>query len=359
MTENLPSLMPAHGQAITVLQIMLDDRFYERAKQIASLLSKSEGFVPPHLLGKPEACFAVVTRSLTWRLDPFAVAQSTYSTPGGKVGYEGKLCQAIIENSGQIEGGVEYEPYGDWSKVQGKFRIETSQKGNKYAVASYTTEDEKGLGVYARAQVKGEKKAREFKIDLLQAYPRNSTLWATDPLTQLRYRAVRGLGNSAMPGIFMGVPIEGDDTEYSAPIKDITPEVTPQASSINEKLKANTAVIDGAIVTEDGEIIGEATVSKNATVQTGNNPPPVESKPAEKPAPTPKPRAFGVYDSNGEQYIGGDLEMCAQEVCVQLESMKPAEREGYITHNAEVIEAAACDFSPFCKRLTQLIKTQK
>jgi RecT family len=243
------------------MQIMLDERLFERAKQIATYMSKAEGFVPGHLLGKPEACFAVVTRSLTWKLDPFAVAQCTYTSAAGKVGFEGKLCQAIIENSGKVEGGVEYETYGDWSKVKGKFKMVASDKGNgkKYPVATYTEEDEIGLGVIAIAQVTGEKKPRKFEIDLRQAQPRNSTLWATDPLTQLKYRAARGLGNLAMPGIFMGVPFEREDYA-DMHMKDVTPE-KPILDNINDAIrkeagkdKPKTADVDQ----ETGEVIDQS-----------------------------------------------------------------------------------------------------
>jgi hypothetical protein len=63
----------------------------------------------------------VVSRALTWRLDPYAVAQATYQTPNGQVGYYGSLCQAIIENSGRLDpsyGGVKYEHVGDWNKLR-------------------------------------------------------------------------------------------------------------------------------------------------------------------------------------------------------------------------------------------------
>src|SRR4051794_2818023 len=78
------------------LSLWFDDRLFDRAKLIATYISKADGFTPKHLIGKPEACFAVVSRSMTWRLDPFAVAKSTYQTPGGSIGYMGSLCQAIL-----------------------------------------------------------------------------------------------------------------------------------------------------------------------------------------------------------------------------------------------------------------------
>lgn len=236
--ESLPSFLSGGGTVSPALQIMLNEQLFEKAKEIARYMSKAVGFMPEHLIEKPEACFAVVVRSLTWKLDPYAVGMSTYQPAPGKVGFEGKLCQAIIENSGQVKGGVEYEPYGDWNKVMGKFIIATSDKGKKYAKANYTDSDEVGLGVIARAQVIGESKPREFKIDLRQAHPRNSTLWATDPLTQLKYRAARGLGNLAMPGIFMGVPFDREDYAEREPVDVTPPEESSVIANINKQAAA-------------------------------------------------------------------------------------------------------------------------
>ena len=252
--DSLPAIFG--GSMSPAIQIMLDDRLFERAKLIAKYMSAAEGFVPGHLIGKTEACFAVVMRSLTWKLDPFAVAQSTYSPAPGKVGFEGKLCQAIIENSGKVKGGVEYEEYGDWLKVHGKFNMIKNDKGKKYPVATYTDEDERGLGVIARAHVTGERKPREFKIDLRQAQPRNSTLWATDPLMQLKYRAARGLGNLAMPGIFMGVLFEREDfLDPADNAVDVTPSaaknIKDELTKEAEKEKAKTVDIDPST----GEVI--------------------------------------------------------------------------------------------------------
>ena len=242
MSDDLPAvpadLTPLVGGEMSIgLRIMLDDRLYDRCKQISGIMSKAVGFTPPHLIGQGEACFAVVTRALTWRLDPFAVACATYQTPGGRIGYEGKLVQAILENSGKLEGGVSYEHYGDWSKVTGKFAIRKSEKGKDYAAQTWTRDDAKGLGVIVRAKVKGEEKPREWRFDLEQAFPLNSTLWATDPKTQICYAAGRRFANVAAPGILMGVPFDFDPAE-PPPMRDITPpepaRATPTRPSLDD-----------------------------------------------------------------------------------------------------------------------------
>lgn len=218
-----PATISQRGGMSPAMAIMLDDRLFERAKDIAKYLSRAEGFIPGHLLGKPEACFAVVVRSLTWKLDPYAVALATYQTPGGRVGFEGKLCQAILENSGKIVGPVTYEHYGDWSKVQGKYEIRKSAKGNDYAARTWDRADTIGLGVTVRAQVRGEPETRAWSFDLIQAFPLNSTLWALDPKTQICYTAVRRFASVAAPGLLMGVPFEGDLLDPVTMARDVTP----------------------------------------------------------------------------------------------------------------------------------------
>ena len=241
---NLPALAPEAGLPVAAaglpaaMAVMLDERLFARAEAMALKLSKAFGIVPPHLIGHPETCFAVVTRSLTWRLDPFAVAQSTYQTPGGRVGYEGKLCQAILENSGKVVGPIEYEFYGDWSKVQGKFEIKRGDKSGKdYAHRTWTRADAHGLGVVVRATVRGEEKQREWRFDLVQAFPLNSTLWATDPKTQICYAAVRRFGSVAAPGLFMGVPFDRD--EFDRAMIDVTPPSRPTRTDFETQTESS------------------------------------------------------------------------------------------------------------------------
>jgi hypothetical protein len=241
---NLPAELPIEPLPVlnlpVSLQIFFNDTLFKRCQTVANYLAKAEGYAPRHLIGKPEACFAVVSRALTWRLDPYAVAQACYQTPNGQVGYYGSLCQAIIENSGRLDpsyGGVKYEHLGDWSVLRGKFKLATGQRGGEYPVPAWEPYSaiEVGLGVIVRAKMKDEDLPREMPFDLVQAYPRNSTLWATDPRTQICYTAVRRFSTSTVPTLFMGVPFDHEDmSDWMATIRDVTParpelaDYTPQ-----------------------------------------------------------------------------------------------------------------------------------
>ena len=220
------SILDNFSLPIGVMAI-LDDDLGRRLEKAAGNMARAEGIVPPHLINKPVACYAVLTRALTWRLDPFAVAQSTYATPGGKVGYEGKLVQAILENSGRIEGAITFEHYGDWSKVEGKFK-----KNDRVFVPTYTEADEAGLGVIVSAKVIGEAKRREVDVSLRTCHPRNSTLWALRPKQQIMYAAIRVFANVAAPSLFMGIPFSTDLTGDG--MIDVTPDTGAPARPIRE-----------------------------------------------------------------------------------------------------------------------------
>jgi hypothetical protein len=192
------------------LRIMLDDRLFERCQSIARFMSNAHGMLPDHLIGQPAACFAVVNRALAWNLDPYAVGACTYPTPGGRVGFEGKLVSAVLEASGRLIGGMKFRHLGDWSKLVGKFVQKTSKKGRPYMAPAWTDADEVGLGVEISAHIRGEAEPRSFEFWLVQAHPRNSTLWATDPRTQIVYLATRRFANLVVPHLFMGLPFDGE-----------------------------------------------------------------------------------------------------------------------------------------------------
>ena len=73
MSTDLTTLPVAHA-APNSLSIMLNPALFEAATGAAKMLARAEGFVPRHLLGKTEACFAVVLQAHDWKLSPLAVA---------------------------------------------------------------------------------------------------------------------------------------------------------------------------------------------------------------------------------------------------------------------------------------------
>jgi len=220
--------LPKDMQMAAGLAIFFDDALYARCKAVALRMSEADGIVGAHLIGKPSACLAILSRAITWNLDPFAVAQATYQTPGGRVGYEGKLVQAILENCGAVEGRVNFKHVGNWEKLRGKFKMASGQGGKSYPVQAWEPADEVGLSVVVSAQIKGEAGPREEEFWLAEMFPRNSTLWATRPKQQICYAAVRAFANIAAPGLLMGIPFDVDPTGfYGDTLTDITPTPKP------------------------------------------------------------------------------------------------------------------------------------
>jgi len=246
--ENLPAIteadlkvagFPEGMQMAAGLAVFLNDSLFKRCSSIAVRMSDAatQGVLPKHLAGKAAACFAIVSRSITWNLDPFAVAQSTYQTPGGSLGFEGKLVQAILENSGHLEGGVRFTHEGDWTKLHGKFKIVESQKG-KYVAPTWTAADAAGLSVIVSAKVKGRAEPETLRFYLTEAFPLNSPLWATAPNRQICYTAVRAFANLCLPSVLMGVPFDVDPVSFYGdpmpPATDITPRKPDAPAKGNE-----------------------------------------------------------------------------------------------------------------------------
>ncbi|KAL8195943.1 UNVERIFIED_CONTAM: hypothetical protein K2H54_000295 [Gekko kuhli] len=91
--------------------------------------------------------------ALQWGMNPFPVAQKTHLVKG-VLGYEAQLVNAVVVNSGAIKGRFEYEFFGPWEKVVGKFREVTDKdRGTTYRIPNWSFADEKGCGVYVRAEL--------------------------------------------------------------------------------------------------------------------------------------------------------------------------------------------------------------
>lgn len=187
---------------------------WDRIQSFGKMMARCGITVPRHFHGNESDCAAVTMQALTWGMNPFAVAQKTYVTQGGQLGYESQLVNAVIQNSGELDGDPQYEHFGDWTKVLGKVEERKSDKGGKYYVATYTKADEAGLGVIVRATLRGESRPRELELLMSQAYPRFSTQWATDPKQQICYLALRKFVRLHEPGVLLGVYT---DDELPAP----------------------------------------------------------------------------------------------------------------------------------------------
>ena len=235
----------------SVNQLIFSDARMDRMMKMAEILAKGKVTVPAHLQNNIGDCMAIVLQAAQWNMDPFAVAQKTHLV-SGKLGYEAQLVNAVVITRAPITGRPQYEWFGDWDRVIGKFKEKTSQKGDTYRVPGWTMEDEAGLGVSVWMTIKGEHAPRKLDLLLSQATVRNSTLWAGDPKQQLAYLAIKRWARLYCPDVLLGV-YSADELADGAPPADLTLPPEPpktRADALKEKLKPPVDVDP-----ETGEVI--------------------------------------------------------------------------------------------------------
>ncbi|MDT7074179.1 RecT family recombinase [Citrobacter amalonaticus] len=251
---------------------LFDSQYLNAISAFAQMMSQGSATVPRHLQGNAADCMAVAMQAAQWQMNPFAVAQKTHLI-NGVLGYEAQLVNAVISRSGVLASRFEYEWYGPWEKVIGKFNIRKGEKG-EYRVPGWTMADEEGIGIIIKARLKGEDQPRELDLLLAQARVRNSTLWADDPRQQLAYLAVKRWARLFCPDVILGVytPDELDEREekiinpaqstQSITMQDINADnlqtTSAQEADVNiddtaEKFRAR---IDSAETLEDATAVG-------------------------------------------------------------------------------------------------------
>lgn len=222
------ALTPASASAGALL---MDMAAMERLERVAELMASGKTTVPQHLRGSKGDCFAITLQSMQWGMNPFAVAQKTHLV-NGTLGYEAQLVSAVINNSGLVKDRFQFEWYGPWEKVIGKFSIHKGEKG-EYRKPAWTMADEEGCGVRVWATLKGEVNPRTLELLLAQARTRNSTLWADDPKQQLAYLAQKRWARLFAPDVILGVYTADElDTKpievHMGPAVEVVPQQLPE-----------------------------------------------------------------------------------------------------------------------------------
>ncbi|RQM78044.1 hypothetical protein EHZ47_02530 [Aeromonas jandaei] len=225
-----PVLANERGQA-NILNLMMNADFMASIDKLAALMASGKATIPQHLQGNHADCFAICLQALQWGLNPFPVAQKTHLVKG-VLGYEAQLVNAVIINSGVIKGRFDYEYYGPWERVIGKFRVIKKNKDGEqveYRVPDWSFDDERGCGVKVVATL-ASGKVRYVDLLLQQARTRNSTLWADDPKQQLAYLSVKRWARLYTPDVIMGV-YSMDELEE----REINLDFTPQGPDDDNK----------------------------------------------------------------------------------------------------------------------------
>ena len=195
-TEAVPAIFSA-GQQMTAGELMMNPAIMEALYKFATVMADSKFTVPKHLQGNVGDCLAVAMQAALWSMHPFTVAQKTHQV-GGTLGYEAQLVNAVVEHSGAIVGGFEYEFKGSGANIEcrvGAIRRGRSEItwGEWLSAATVTT--------------------------------KNSPLWKTNPKQQMGYLQVKNWARLYAPGAILGVYTPDELEAIPARERDITPGV--------------------------------------------------------------------------------------------------------------------------------------
>ena len=306
----------------SVNQLIFSDARMDRMMKMAEILAKGKVTVPQHLQNNVGDCMAIVLQAAQWNMDPFAVAQKTHLI-SGKLGYEAQLVNAVIITRAPVTGRPQYEWFGDWAKIIGKFKDKTNAKGETYRVPGWTLDDEKGLGIRIWMTMRGETEPRVLELLLTQATVRNSTLWAGDPKQQLAYLAIKRWARLYCPDVLLGV-YSVDELESPEPVATApSPEPTATATA---RLKARLAPQPAQPALP--------APPPGMDIQTG------ELIPAEKPASTEADDPIAdLLLLIGEAKSVTDLELHRDAVVALTNGHKKRAREAWTAKKGELIAA--------------------
>lgn len=272
-TPSAPAVLANERGQANMLNLMMNMNFMASINRMADLMASGKTMVPQHLQGNTADCFAICLQALQWGMNPFPVAQKTHLVKG-VLGYEAQLVNAVVVNSGAIKGRFEYEFFGPWEKVVGKFREVTDKdRGTTYRIPNWSFADEKGCGVYVRAEL-ANGDFREIELLLQQARTRNSTLWADDPKQQLAYLGVKRWARLYTPDVILGVYSvdELEEREINPGFSDSSPDNSSKSAteSLAEKARAKRQAMQASA---NGRVIeGEAEpVSQQEPVPVGDD----------------------------------------------------------------------------------------
>lgn len=234
ITPNLDLDASVSPVAVGTSALVLGGDSMDKMLKFAEMMATSRITIPKHLQGNSGDCFAIVMQSMQWGMNPFAVAQKTHLV-NGVLGYEAQLVNAVINARAPITTRLNYEWFGDWSKINGK------------------TSNDADVGVIVSATLRGENEPRTLSISMAQVGAvRNSPLWVADPRQQIAYLATKRWSRLHCPDVILGVNTT-DELEDYAP-RDVTPAsekpTTTKTSSVRDKVAARKqekppVVVDG------------------------------------------------------------------------------------------------------------------
>lgn len=219
--ENVVAIQQQDGAsplvATSTTAMIHDEAMLAKMLGFAELMATSRITIPKHLHGSPGDCLAITMQAMQWGMNPFAVAQKTHVV-NGMLGYEAQLVAAVINTRAPIVGRLDYEWFGDWSKVNGKTCTDDS------------------VGVFVIARFKGEDEPRRLRMSMAQVgNVRNSPNWVNDPRQQAAYLATKKFARLHCPDVILGVYTEDELVDVTP--RDVTPKPATRTAATLERIR--------------------------------------------------------------------------------------------------------------------------
>lgn len=189
----------------------------------SQMMAKGGIALPKHLRDQPGACLGVAMQAFRWDMDPFAVANKSYSV-NDRLAYEAQLVAAVVHLRAPIVGRPEYTYEGDRGSTRRCTVTCVMQDGSE---RSYTSPEVGSITT------------------------KNSPLWKQDEDQQLGYYSIRSWARRYAPEVILGVYTPDEAEQFR--------DITPRKAGIAERLP-------GAQPAKDG---GKGFSRANVEAQTG------------------------------------------------------------------------------------------
>lgn len=296
---------------------LFDTAKFEHMNRIAAGMARAS-LIPEHLAGERNGntftpfefeqvvgnCLLITNQAMRWDVDPFALAAESYVVRG-KLGFQGKLIQAIIE---------------DKLKRKLKFRY-NSAKGDDFAIVVYLANDDGPLNPAAKemlvalaenddkstlADLQEDHGIRAIRLSVGQAKTENK-IWRNDPEQKLVYSGSTKWARRYEPGIIMGIRSDDDiEKEQHEALAEIPKAALPPGPSAPAPARVVTDEKPEVVSTpkrtakaaaKPAEKPAEATSAQPSEPAASTPAPAKETPKAETPAPAPeRTSAFTLSD---------------------------------------------------------------
>lgn len=224
--------------------LMTDEEFNSRkiaptdialkdAIKMSQLMCRAKSMLPAHLHGNPGECLAMILLARDWKMNPYTVGQHSYIPSGSnRIGFDGQLVNAAINNSNRLVKPLRYEYTGEGQ----------DRKCTAYGLLYYYDMED--------LKLRKEDAEREVTVTMPQNITKqgargsytvdkaNSTLWDSDPDQQLAYKAARWWCRKYIPEVLFGVYTPQEISEAAQahkPERNATSDLTKNITTIIAK----------------------------------------------------------------------------------------------------------------------------